>query len=67
MMMLKQPTGALLSARGDRGWGRAGPFAGWLLAGVTALLLASSMAATQAAPQPPPDPCQTAPNLPYCP
>jgi hypothetical protein len=41
----------------------------WLLLALPlALLLASATAAGQAAPQPaPPDPCQMAPNLPYCP
>jgi hypothetical protein len=41
----------------------------WLLLALPlALLLASATAAGQAAPQPAPsDPCQMAPNLPYCP
>ena len=40
----------------------------WIVAGLLLALLTSAMAAGQAAPQPaPPDPCQMAPNLPYCP
>jgi hypothetical protein len=68
MMAFKQPTRVMLSARGGRGWGRAGALASWLLAGLAVLLLASGMAVGQAGPPPaPPDPCQLAPNLPYCP
>jgi hypothetical protein len=67
MTALRQPTDALPSAcGGGRGWGGARALVGWLLAGLAALLLASAMAAGQAAPAPP-DPCQLAPNLPYCP
>jgi hypothetical protein len=69
MMGLEQPTGA---GRRARGFGRGGRAARrlrtQLLAGLVVLLLASGMATGQAAAQPSlPDPCQMAPNLPYCP
>jgi hypothetical protein len=68
MKALKQPTGAKLSARGGgRGsWG-VSVMMSWIVVGLLIALLTSARAAGQAAPAPsPPDPCQMAPNLPYC-
>jgi hypothetical protein len=67
-MAFKQPTGALSSVRGGRrGWGEASAMTTWLLVGLLLALLTSARAAGQAAPSPSlPDPCQMAPNLPYC-
>lgn len=69
MKALKQPTGAMLAARG-RGRRRGGAIAmlTWILVWLLLGLLTAAVAAGQAAPAPaPPDPCQMAPNLPYCP
>ena len=69
MMAFKQPTGAMLSVRGGgRGSGGACTMMTWIVVGLLIALLTSARAAGQAAPAPaPPDPCQMAPNLPYCP
>jgi preprotein translocase subunit SecG len=69
MVALKPVIGAMLSVSGGgRGSGGAGALLTRSFALLAALLLASAVAAGQAAPAPSlPDPCEMAPNLPYCP
>ncbi len=77
MQMVQGSIPSRRQAAGAGGWPPALPDAAalrtwllvWLLLALPlALLLASATAAGQVAPSPsPPDPCQMAPNLPYCP